>query len=264
VSASLQRSVTALDELLVRPLGLTGRVVLVTTGALGQLPWASLPSLRSVPVVVAPSATAWLTASAGSGSGHGVVAIAGPDLTRSGEEITAVASQVQAISVAGAEATRAVLTDALGSAAIVHIAAHGIHQTENPLFSSLRLADGPLFAHELDASSTVAEHVVLSACELGLATVRPGDEALGLTSVLLQLGTRCVIGGVARVSDDVAATTMATYYRELAGGRDTAEALALALAAPPLADQQPPAPFVCFGAARGWAELAAQPAIDPS
>ena len=43
---------------------------------------------------------------------------------------------------------------------------------------------------KLDAGDSPAPCVVLSACELGLATVRPGDEALGLTSVLLPSGAR--------------------------------------------------------------------------
>ena len=85
--------------------------------------------------------------------------------------------------------------------------------------------------------------MVLSACELGLATVRPGDEALGLTSVLLHLGTRCVVAGVARVGDERAAATMADYHARLAARQDCAEALAGALAG------AEPAPFVCFGAA---------------
>ena len=118
-----------------------------------------------------------------------------------------------------------------------------MHQTENPLFSSVRLADGPLFAHELDQSARTPEHVVLSACELGLATVRPGDEALGLTSVLLHLGTRSVVAGVARVSDDLAAASMADYHARLRSGSDSAEALADTL------QTHPGLPFVCFGAA---------------
>jgi CHAT domain-containing protein len=133
------------------------------------------------------------------------------------------------------------LRSALADAGLVHVAAHGRHQTENPLFSSIRLADGPLFAYELDRA---APHVILSACELGLATIRPGDEALGLTSVLLQLGSRCVVAGVARVHDDVAAEVMARYHRGLSAGRDSAEALAAAL--PERLDH--PAPFTCFGA----------------
>jgi len=125
----------------------------------------------------------------------------------------------------------------------VHVAAHGTHVTQNPLFSSLRLADGPLFAYELEAPN-VPLHVVLSACELGQVTVRPGEEALGLTSVLLQLGVRCVVAGVADVNDDLAAEVMLDYHRQLASGSDTAAALADAIAASGTV-----VPFVCFGAA---------------
>ena len=67
--------------------------------------------------------------------------------------------------------------------------------------------------------------MVLSACELGQATVRPGDESLGLASVLLQLGARCVVSGVAEVADDLAAEVMVGYHRRLAGGSDSATAL---------------------------------------
>ena len=42
---------------------------------------------------------------------------------------------------------------ALSAARLVHLAAHGTHQAENPLFSSIRLADGPIFAYELDDSA---------------------------------------------------------------------------------------------------------------
>ncbi len=97
----------------------------------------------------------------------------------------------------GAEATTAAGREALATADVVHVAAHGTHQQESPLFSSLRLTDGPLYAYELDAESGVAACVALSACEAGLATVRPGDEGLGLTSVLLHLGARSILAGVA-------------------------------------------------------------------
>ena len=127
---------------------------------------------------------------------------------------------------------------------VVHVAAHGVHRGENPMFSSLSLTGGPLFAYELDQRGRVPEHVVLSACDVGRSTVRAGEEALGLTSVLLQLGTTAVVAGVARVHDDAAAEVMQRYHGQLARGRDAAEALALAAGQVGL-----PSPFVCFGAA---------------
>jgi CHAT domain-containing protein len=146
--------------------------------------------------------------------------------------------------LSGSAATGQTVRRSLPQSRILHLAAHGVHQTENPLFSSLRLVDGPLFAHELDQSANTPEHVVLSACELGLATVRPGDEPLGLTSVLLHLGTRSVVAGVARVGDEVAAETMTAYHARLAAGEDSATALARTVAEVPA---ERPAPFVCFG-----------------
>ncbi len=175
-----------------------------------------------------------------------MVAIAGPGVERGTDEVASVArawAGAPLHEVTGAAATAAAFTGAMSQARFAHVAAHGVHQTENPLFSSVRLADGPLFAHELDQSTGTAEHVVLSACELGLSTVRPGDEALGLTSVLLHLGTRSVVAGVARVSDDLAAAAMADYHVRLQAGLDSAHALAETLQA------HPGLPFVCFGAA---------------
>lgn len=111
------------------------------------------------------------------------------------------------------------------------------------MFSSLSLTSGPLYAYELDQRPQLPEHVVLSACDAGQSTVR-ATETLGLTSVLLQLGTASVVAGVARVHDDTAARIMTGYHRELARGATSPEALSAATAG-----IEEPSPFVCFGAA---------------
>jgi hypothetical protein len=246
VMQSLRRGLARLDDAVIAPLVVSHQpLVVVSTGLLGQVPWGVLPSLRATPVVVAPSATAWLQASRRTGSGRRRrFALSGPDLLRGSAETATIAAGWGASGSVDAVATRTSVRAAFAGGSVVHIAAHGTHQTENPMFSSLRLTDGLLFAHELDQSTRTPDHVVLSACELGLATVRPGDEALGLTSVLLRLGTRSVVAGTARISDDLAAETMIDYHHRLAGGSDSARALADAIDA---ADGV--APFVCFGTA---------------
>jgi tetratricopeptide (TPR) repeat protein len=250
VRSSFERSADELDRSLLGPLDLDGqRLVLVSTGILGQLPWGTLPSLHGVPVVVAPSATAWLAAMQVPvrRRRRQVFALAGPDLERADHEVAGVeAAWGTATTHIGEAASRPAVATAMARGSVVHVAAHGVHQTENPLFSSLRLADGPMFAHEMDQTARTPEHVVLSACELGLATVRPGDEALGLTSVLLHLGTRSVVAGVARVGDELAAETMIAYHQRLAAGQDSAAALADAADAAGV-----PVPFVCFGGSYG-------------
>lgn len=254
VRSSLNRSLAELDDGLLSPLRVAEPVVIVSTGVLGQLPWASLGSLRGRSIVVAPSATKWLASTERSHSGrHRVTAVVGPGLGRGGQEAAAVGAAWQTAHV-DHSATTATLIEAVGSASVLHVAAHGVHQPENPLFSSLRMVDGPVFAHELDQRGQAPEHVVLSACEVGLATIRPGDEALGLASVLLNLGTRSVIAGLARVGDEIAAETMAVYHAKLAAGADSADALAAALAE---IDTDVVPPFVNFGAAWSAGDLAA-------
>ncbi len=250
LAAAVRRSLTAglarLDELMVAPLGVPGMPLVVSAGAgLALLPWSLLPSRRALPVVVTPSARTWLRAGpAGPRPSPRVVSVAGPGLHRAEAEARAVRDRWPgARLLTGVTATAARTSEALSGADLVHVAAHGSHQQESPLFSSLRLADGPLYAYELDADERAAPCVVLSACEAGLSTIRPGDEGLGLTSVLLHLGTRSVLAGVARVRDDAAARVMERVHRSMAGGTDSAAALAGALA-----EEEQPTPFVSYGA----------------
>jgi len=93
--------------------------------------------------------------------------------------------------------------------------------------------------HRLDRP---AELVVLAACDLGLADVRPGDETVGMTSALLAAGTSTVVAAVARVADESAAGLMTRFHAAYRRGRGPGAALAEAAADEPLTG------FVCFGA----------------
>lgn len=247
VRGSLEASLIRLDEALLRPLGVTGDPVVAScSGPLTVLPWTLLPSRAGAPTVVTPAATTWLSAHERPGrpqTPH-VVSLAGPGLHGSEHEARTVsATWPDGALLAGDGANTAAARSALGEADLLHVAAHGRHRAESPLFSSLRLADGPLYAYELDAGPGC---VTLSACEAGLATLRPGDEGLGFTHALLHLGVRCVVAGVARVRDDVAAATMQRLHAAMAGGLGAAAALAEAQQE--AAAEGVPAPFVCFGA----------------
>ena len=109
------------------------------------------------------------------------------------------------------------------SARVVHLAAHGTHEAQSPLFSSVQMADGPVFAHEFPRP-VAAEHVALSACDVGQFSTRAGDEPLGLAIALLSLGATSVLAAVAPVADHVAADAMVAYHRPLARGADAATA----------------------------------------
>ncbi len=220
-------------------------LVVVPTGSLFTAPWSVLPACRGRAVTVSPSASAWhaarlrLAASVARGR---VLLVAGPGTRRGEAEVAAIGrihSEVQVLT--GEAATAAATLAGLVDADIAHLAAHGRHQTESALFSSLDLAGGPLFGYDLRQAPT-PPMVVLSCCDLGRSDVRPGDETLGMAAALLGNGTGTVIASVARVGDDLAMEVMTDFHRAISGGLGAAAALAEACAAHEASG------FICFGA----------------
>lgn len=250
---SLRRGLAALDELVLRrALGdARGALHVVAGGLLLTVPWGALPSREGLPTSVAsrlalrgvPGARA-----PGGDPGPVVHVLAGPGLAHCEVEADAVARcwgpparvEVRTGTSATSEAGRA----ALASASVVHLAAHGRHEVDNPLFSWLRLADGPLFAHELEGIRLPDSVVVLSACEVGRSSERPGGEVLGLASVLLRLGARAVVAALAPLRDDTAVALMPALHAGLAAGHAPSGALAVAAAG-----VASPVPVSCFVAA---------------
>jgi hypothetical protein len=249
VRRSLDVGLQALDTAVLGPLGLAGRSLVVSCSAdLLFLPWGLLPSRSRAPTTVTPSAAAWLR-------GHGrerperpsVAVVAGPDLRLAQEEVHQVAACWPGSTVlSGPAATSRATCEALVSHDLVHVSAHGRHRADSPLFSSVRLTDGPLYAHEVSPETGLAGCVVLSACDAGLATTRPGEEILGLAQVLLQLGARNVVAAVARVNDEVSAGFMTRLQGMLSEGFDVSTALAVATHE--TLDGASPAAFVSYGA----------------
>ncbi len=243
-TASLERTLGRLDALLLAPLSADGDLHVTARGRLLTLPWPALPSRRGRRTWVADRVD--LAAGAGTPSSDraGKVAVlAGPGTTGGAAEADAVAAVWPGARVLrDDEATAAAAVRALGGAAVVHLAAHGGHSPDNALFSSLRLADGPLFAYELDGVDLTGAVVVLSACELGLTTSDLGGEALGFASVLLRHGARAVVAAVAPLRDDVAVRVMPRLHSGLRDGLHPAQALAEAVGGEP-----DPVPLVCFG-----------------
>ncbi|MEU4366638.1 CHAT domain-containing protein [Micromonospora chersina] len=222
-------------------------LVVVPTGLLLTTPWHALPGCGSRPVTVAPSVAVWLAARrrlhAGSPAAGAVTVVAGPGIHRGEAEARAVASLHRgAVVLTGPAATPAAALAAMADAGLAHIAAHGQHQTENPLFSMLELAGGPLMGYDVQELPSAPRTVVLSCCDLGLTDVRHGDEALGMPTALLAAGTATVVASVGRVADEAATEIMVAYHRSVVAGRPPAAALAEAV------QGNESAGFVCFGA----------------
>jgi CHAT domain-containing protein len=254
VAAAGRAAAARLDALLVAPLRTAvgdRDLVLVPPPALAGLPWHALPSLAARPVVLAPSATTWARARERPAAAPGMLVAAGPGLPHADREAREVAlAHPGATLLRGPDATAGAVRAALGTAGRAHLAAHGRFRADNPLFSALLLADGPLTVYEVEALPQVPEGIVLSACDLGDAANPAGDEVVGLAGALLALGARWLVAAVLPAPDAATRALMGALHRGLAEGLAPAAALARARGA--LDDRDPAAhaaaaAFACFG-----------------
>ncbi|WP_433533554.1 CHAT domain-containing protein [Micromonospora sp. CA-263727] len=254
--AGVEHAAAALDSQLFDPLRrhLAGRpLVIVPVGALHDVGWAGLPTCAGRAITVAPSATVWLGADQRE-------APVGPPVLASGPRLPAGQAEVHRLTrvlpgarlFTGADATADALTAALDGAGLVHIAAHGTFRADNPQFSTLELADGPLFAYEWERIARPPGCVVLSACESGLTGVRPGDEVMGFTAVLLALGAKCLIATVLPVPAEPTTALVLDLHQRMRAGARPAQALAHAQrafgASGDSTARATAAAFVCLGA----------------
>src|SRR5205085_3662887 len=171
----------------------------------------------------------------------GVVLVAGPDVPHAPDELDALARLYpSARRIDAADAAAATVLAAIDGARLAHVAAHGNFRADNPLFSSLRVADGPVTVYDFEALRRAPATLVLSACESGLSDVRPGDELMGLASVLLALGTNVLVASIIPVPDEATRALMCVFHERLAAGEPAAQALAAAQA--PFASDGPAGP----------------------
>ncbi|MEV5342152.1 CHAT domain-containing tetratricopeptide repeat protein [Streptomyces sp. NPDC052676] len=245
-----------LEELLLGPaaarLG-AGPVVIVPPARLHRVPWALLPSLRERVVSVSPSASSWLRARETEpppGGRH--VLVRGPGLATGGAEVPEVADRYAEARVLEDEEARVPrVLEELDGAALAHIAAHGTFRADSPMFSSLRMADGPLIVHDFERLARSPYRIILSSCDTARLASVGADELLGLVTALLPLGTAGVVASSAPVNDAAVVPLMLALHKGLGAGLSLAEALRDARAALP-ADALHQATgwaFTAFGAA---------------
>ena len=253
---ALTHTAAALDDRLLGPLRarLADRpLVIVPPGELHAVPWSALPSCAGRSVTVAPSAAAWLRATGRPLAKDTAMLAAGPLLPEAQHEVAALAAAMpDAVALTGPQATVQAVVDAMNTVRLAHIAAHGRFRSDNPLLSTIELADGQLTAYELERLSAPPSRVVLSACESGRSAVQPGNELMGLAAVLLGAGTRSLIVSLVRVPADRTTELMLLLHERMRAGQGPAAALAgaqhvLAASDDALA-QATAAAFTCFGA----------------
>ena len=241
-------------------------LVIVPHGSLSLVPFAALPSGdapldQRVRIRYAPSLTALLEAEsrpvapAAANRAQGIrsaLVVGNPEmpsvynadfdgkrqmdaLPGAEREGRAVAQQLKAPFLTGAQATEPVVVERMKSAPLVHLATHGFAYGNDARSRESYIAlaptgdeDGLLTVGEVLSENNLtlaAELVVLSACQTGLGSRKVAEGTVGLQWAFLAKGARTVLVSLWNVDDAVTNTLMQSFYSHWMAGSTKAEAL---------------------------------------
>jgi CHAT domain-containing protein len=120
---------------------------------------------------------------------------------------------------------------------ILHLAAHGVLNDENPMYSHLVLSqpegdtneDGLLEAWEVMRLDLNADLVVLSACETARGRIRNGEGMIGLAWAFFVAGAPTTVASQWKVETKSTAELMVEFHRNLERHKSKAESLRQAM-----------------------------------
>ncbi|MEQ1604404.1 MAG: CHAT domain-containing tetratricopeptide repeat protein [Pyrinomonadaceae bacterium] len=204
-----------------------GELITVPVGPLNYVPFHALHNgtqyvLQQFEVGYAPSAAIWMKLQ----KKNAKISRTALLMAFADEKIPLVESEIceigkilpKAASFAGEAATvQAFFANAVGKD-VIHLACHGQFRPDNPLFSSLHLADGWITVRDMLAKRLDASLVTLSACETGRNKIFAGDEILGLARGFLSAGASAIIVSLWNVNDAATSGLMGSLYSHLMGG----------------------------------------------
>lgn len=254
-----------IGQLLLAPLGIAPgkRVVIVPHGPLHYLPFQALRLdgqylIERNPISIAPSISIAARLAQRTPTARAELLAFGnptisPDvadpLPGAEREVQALATQFPGATLYfNAEANKTNFTSAAPKARLVHVAAHAMADTLDPLHSKVLLADEDGKPNYLEAKDVIGMDLgnvamlALSACESGLGRVDNGDEVLGFTRSFLSAGTSTLLASLWPVSDAATEKLMTTLYADLARGVVVQDAMRDAQRAV-MADPQTSHPF---------------------
>jgi CHAT domain-containing protein len=199
--------------------------------------------IADVAIATAPSASLLITASQRQNAirGHSVVSIGAdqfdsgahpdlPSLPRVRREAQTIAAcYPRADVIVGPLATRATVSDALRTHAVVHFAGHAVSNA-SPARAALLVTPTDGDTGELTVADIArlrcgsARVVVLAACA-SAAPVRQGDGAENLARAFIAAGVPTVVATLRALDDDVSPRFMLPLHRRLAAGDDPVDAV---------------------------------------
>ncbi|HEY6305461.1 MAG TPA: CHAT domain-containing tetratricopeptide repeat protein [Candidatus Angelobacter sp.] len=141
------------------------------------------------------------------------------------DSILAVTAGGQGMEAVDFKANRAAAMDpALSQYRIVHLATHGLLDSQHPELSGLVLSlvdekgrpqDGFLGLEDIYNLNLPADLVVLSSCETALGKEISGEGLVGLTRGFMYAGASRVVASLWKVSDAATARLMADFYKAM-------------------------------------------------
>ncbi|HOI73688.1 MAG TPA: CHAT domain-containing protein [Syntrophales bacterium] len=140
------------------------------------------------------------------------------DLKYAQEEARAIARLMPGATLLLRERAKAsVLTGRAGQFDMIHFAAHGVFDPDDPLGSALLLAgddagSGWLRARDLYNLNLNADLVTLSACETALGKITKGDDVVGFTRGFLYAGAGSIVSTLWKVDDRATKDLMLDFY----------------------------------------------------
>ncbi len=213
-------------------------MVIVPAGAMNYVPFHALVSdgryvteLREV--VCAPSAAVWQHLDSARGArpitSALLMSFADEKIPLADREIDTLARQLpSAAKFTGRRATFGAFQANAPRNDLIHLACHGQFRPDNPMFSSLHLADGWVTVRDVCSRKLKARLVTLSACETGLSEVFAGEEILGLARGFLSAGAKSLVLSLWTVNDKATTSLMEDLYSNLQRGLGVSASLRIA------------------------------------
>jgi hypothetical protein len=208
-------------------------LVVVPVGALYYVPFHALKNERylieSREVVYTPGATVWQFLEAQPAQNCERALLIGladekiPLVTREIDALRQIFTDTKTLT--GAQASFSNYTANAEDFDVLHLACHASFRPDNPMFSSLHLADGFVTVRDICAQRLRAEIVTLSACETGLNKIFAGDEILGLARGFLSAGARRLVLSLWTVNDAATTDLMKDFYTNLQRGEKVSASL---------------------------------------
>jgi len=232
-----EQALSRLGRWLLDPLELprTERLLILPEGSLLSVPWQAVvlngsPRLESTDITLSPSLRHFTAASVHRGSGAGLRLHVGArsGLSHVEAEVAAVTADFPLAEVHVFDPSRRADWMTGEPASVWHYTGHATLRADNPFYSALELADGPLFAADLHLHPGRPRLVTLAACRTGPHSRLPGDEATGFVQALLEMGAGSVVASHWAVADVSTASWMAEFYRQFLGGATVSRSVRMA------------------------------------